>query len=642
MNYQDYNVLIVDDDLSFSESLKEAITRSGFRCYCVNKPEDALEYSKIQDIHAALIDCLLPKINGLDLVKDLQKNFMGDPHIFLMSGIFKDEQFINESMKNIGAKDFLIKPFNVRKLTKTLQLLFTGLEETGDNFSPLVHLYLQRIHNKKELIKLINNSKGLHSFDLPWIFKLIVDSNISGHLSIHLTNGHKASVGFSQGEIVKVNIQSKDSLLGLLLVEKGYLDREDLDKVVSNHTDNKMIGRHLIEENLVSPHAISIVLKDQLVWRLKQLMDKSQMELNFEEAQTITTITTIEKNEFTNFLLDTIKNTISPSWLKTHYLPISQKMIHINSDSNDEMEKILTFPYVSGFYPSISPFLNRGTTLEELLSQNPDIEDHVLKLIHFLNIMGCINIKNNQEHLNFIHQTKRLQKLENEFKHKNYFERLGVSQSAREGDVKKAYFDLAKVLHPDRLSKSTPVEVKELSEKVFDNIQTAYDTLRDNKKREAYVEELESKRMKKYVEAEHMLESAKNLFSKGQYSQAKMQIQNAMKLNPNSQEIKIHQLWANIKTTKNPGESFISDINKKLNLIPLESRDSASYYYVRGLYHKLKNDPEKAKKQFLTALSIDPSFINARREMSQLKKKMELGDLLKGDIKDVVGLLFKK
>jgi len=79
-----------------------------------------------------------------------------------------------------------------------------------------------------------------------------------------------------------------------------------------------------------------------------------------------------------------------------------------------------------------------------------------------------------------------------------------------------------------------------------------------------------------------------------------------------------------------------------LKLIPLESRDSAAYYHVRGLYYKLKNDHEKAKKQFTAALNKDPSFINARREISHLREKIDISKLLKGNLKDVVGLLFKK
>ena len=82
MSYQEYNVLIVDDDPSFGESLKEVIIRSGFRCYLVKNSKEALEYTKIQSVHVLLIDCLLPGMNGFKLIKDLQKVMEGKPHLF--------------------------------------------------------------------------------------------------------------------------------------------------------------------------------------------------------------------------------------------------------------------------------------------------------------------------------------------------------------------------------------------------------------------------------------------------------------------------------------------------------------------------------------------------------------------------------
>ena len=72
MGYQEYNVLIIDDDKPFSESLKKAITKSGFRCYAVHQPSEALSYTKLQDVHVIIVDCMLPKMNGLEFVKNVR------------------------------------------------------------------------------------------------------------------------------------------------------------------------------------------------------------------------------------------------------------------------------------------------------------------------------------------------------------------------------------------------------------------------------------------------------------------------------------------------------------------------------------------------------------------------------------------
>ncbi len=641
MGFQDFNILIVDDDRTYADSLKQAVSRSGFRCYVVHSPEEALSYIKLQDVHAMVIDCMLPKMNGLELVKKIKSVHQGEFKLFLMSGIFKDKQFISSALKKTDAIDFLCKPFDLKSLTSKLEGLFSGVEETEESFNPLIRLYLDREENTRKVIKMLNNAEGLHNFDLPWVFKVLIDCKATGHLNIACTNGDIAGVGFSDGQIVQVNIKNEASLLGLLLVEQGYLNRNDLNDALQKNANSKLIGQYLVENNYVSPHAINIVLKEQLIWRLKRLIADSQMELNFVKADDIATIASIDENDFSQFIIETIDNTIRTDWLKTHYISLSQNMLTLNANKMSQMNKSRMIPMIARTFPSFEALLGRGTSLEEILTQNSSIENNVLKVIHFLNIMGYIEVKNVHKTLNFNHQAKRLQKLQLELEQKNFFERLGVSRSAKEADIRKSYFDLAKVLHPDKLSESTPEQIKELSQKVFDKIQIAYDTLKKEDRKEAYLQELEAGQSEKIIQGDQLFEAGKKLLHEGQYSQAKRQLQKALKL-ADGPEIKIHAIWAEIKTTPNPMEGFITDIDKRLNQIPIESRDSASYYLVRGLYYKMLRDIEKSKKYFNTALNIDSGFISARRELSQLKSKREQTSILSADLKDVVGFLFKK
>lgn len=642
MSYQEYNVLVVDDDKNFAASLRETITRAGFRCYDVHTPKEALNYVKLQDVHVIIIDCMLPKMNGLELVKKVRETMHGEPILYLISGIFKDKQFINSAISKSGAQQFLTKPFDAKKLVADLESQFSGLNESDDGFNPLVRLYLNRETNTRKIIKLINGTEGLHNFDLPWIFKILLDCKATGHLNIACTNGDIAGVGFSKGNIVQVNIKKEASLLGLLLVEQGYLDRGDLNDALEANTNNKMIGQFLVESNLVSPHAISIVLKEQLIWRLKRLMADSQMELNFVKSNEVATIANVDEKDFKEFMIDTIENTIRIDWLRSHYMPLSQNLLELNDDALKDLNNARIFPFVSKIYPTIESSLQKGTTLEELLANNQTIENSILKVIHFFNIMELVHFKNVHKTINFSHQAKRLKKLENELEGKNYFERLGVSRSAKDGDIRKAYFDLAKVLHPDKLTDKTPVQIKELSEKVFSKIQVAYDTLKKEERKTTYLEELEAGQSEKLMQADQFFDTAKNLIATGQYSQAHNQIKKAVQLNSESPEMRTHLLWVEMKLNKNISEAFLADIDKKLNLVPLESRDTAAFYHTRGLYFKLMNDSDRAKKYFLTAINIDSGFISARRELSQLKSNRESVSLLTADLKDVVGFLFKK
>ena len=642
MNLQSYNILIVDDDKTFGESVKQALTRTGFRAYHVTSPSDALSYIKLQDVHGLIIDCMLPKMNGLELVKQLSAHLNGSPPILLMSGIFKDKQFINSSVKKTGAIDFLTKPFNLEDLTRKMQDHFTGGESVGSELAPLVQLYLSRDMKVRKMIRLINSCEGLHNFDLPWVFSILSEAKVTGHLNIACTNGDIAGVGFLEGSIVQVNIKNEESLLGLLLVEQNFLDREDLDHAVNMKEQTSRIGELLVKENFVSPHAIDIVLKEQITWRLKRLVADSQMELNFVTSDQVLPITKITSNDLQNYFSDTIESVVPGDWLRTHYLPLTQNIVAFNKDNESRMQSLKIIPFISRIFAAIEAPLDRGTTIEELLGSHHEHEETILKAIHFLNISGCLKFTEVQKNANLSHQIQRLQRLESELDNKNYFERLGVSRSAKDSDIKKAYFDLAKVLHPDKLIEGTPEKVVELSRKVFEKIQVAYDTLKKEDRKQSYLNELEVGQAEKVMQADRILDKARANLLKGELSSTRKMINQVKELSPDSTEVKILSAWLDMKQRKNPSDSFINEIDRRLQQVPLQARDTAMYYHTRGLYCLLINDMERARKYFKTSLNMDSTFIDSKRELSKIESSKQSFNILTADLKDVVGALFKK
>ena len=642
MNLQKYNILVVDDDRTLGESVKTALTRAGFRSYYVASPEDALAYVKLQDVHGLVIDCMLPKMNGLELFKHLKDQLNGEHPVVLMSGIFKDRQFISSSRQKTGALEFFIKPFNPNDLISVFSKHF-GAESGGSSeLNPLVQLYMSRNLKPRQLIRTINGCEGLHNFDLPFVISLLNQAQCTGHLNIACTNGDIAGVGFDKGQIVQVNIKNEESLLGLLLCEHGFLDREDLEIALEKAPPRARIGQVLIGENYVSPHAIDIVLKEQIMWRMRRLIADSQMELNFVSSDEVVPVVTINNNDLTNFFSETIDRTLRTDWLRTHYLPITQNIIALAEDQMSTVDRIKHLPFVSRIYPALEGPLNKGTTIEELLAQHNEHDEAILKVLHFFNILNCLKFTQVQKNANLAHQINRLTKLEGELERKNYFERLGVSRSAKEGDIKRAYFDLAKVLHPDKLGDGTPERVQELSQKVFAKIQVAYDTLKKENRREAYLRELEVGQAEKLIQADQLIEHAKNHLAKGENKQANEKLKQARSLNPDSAETLILSIWCDLKAAKNPSERLLKDLEKRLQQVPLQARDTPNYYHTRGLFHMTLGDTPKAIKYFKTALSLDSSFINSRRELSKLETKKEPTNIFQADIKDVVGMLFKR
>lgn len=73
------------------------------------------------------------------------------------------------------------------------------------------------------------------------------------------------------------------------------------------------------------------------------------------------------------------------------------------------------------------------------------------------------------------------------------YEVLGVTRRATEAEIKKAYYQLAKKYHPDRVHKSSAQELKTNAEKVFSKIREAYEKLSDPESRKRYDTQIGSK-----------------------------------------------------------------------------------------------------------------------------------------------------
>ena len=86
-------VLIVDDDKASSQTLAEVVKRLGFKPVITNKPADALNVVRLQTVHAALVDVLLPKLSGVDLIAEFRKTKFADNPVVFVSGVFKDKAF---------------------------------------------------------------------------------------------------------------------------------------------------------------------------------------------------------------------------------------------------------------------------------------------------------------------------------------------------------------------------------------------------------------------------------------------------------------------------------------------------------------------------------------------------------------------
>ena len=107
-----HNILVVDDDKEIVESIEIYLKNEGFNIYKAYNGLEALEILMEEEIHLILMDIMMPKLDGIKATIKIreEKNIP----IILVSAKSEDTDKIIGL--NIGADDYITKPFNLLEL----------------------------------------------------------------------------------------------------------------------------------------------------------------------------------------------------------------------------------------------------------------------------------------------------------------------------------------------------------------------------------------------------------------------------------------------------------------------------------------------------------------------------------------------
>lgn len=115
-----FNILVLEDDELFASTLEDFLSEEGFSVDIAYDGEECLDlnYEKNYDLY--IFDINVPKINGLDLLKQLRNSGDETPSIFLTS--YKDKDTLHEGFLN-GCDDYIKKPVDLDELILRIKAL---------------------------------------------------------------------------------------------------------------------------------------------------------------------------------------------------------------------------------------------------------------------------------------------------------------------------------------------------------------------------------------------------------------------------------------------------------------------------------------------------------------------------------------
>lgn len=165
LNFNNFSLLVVDDEKVILDILKDFLSLEGFKVTIANCGEDAMELLHKEAFDLVITDLKMPGISGLDLLKHITERFNHTVTV-VMTGFGTLETAI-DSMKS-GAYDYILKPF---KVDEVVHIVKRGLEKKA--------LEEENIQ-LKETISLYNTTQAINSsLSLENIFTLLLDSTFS-------------------------------------------------------------------------------------------------------------------------------------------------------------------------------------------------------------------------------------------------------------------------------------------------------------------------------------------------------------------------------------------------------------------------------------------------------------------------------
>jgi len=113
-------LLIAEDDRDLRYALEIFFQRNRFNVDCVDNGEDALSYLNLEEYDAAVLDVMMPAMDGISVVRRLRERKNATPVLLLTA---KSE--IEDRVEGLeaGANDYLPKPFDVRELLARVRVL---------------------------------------------------------------------------------------------------------------------------------------------------------------------------------------------------------------------------------------------------------------------------------------------------------------------------------------------------------------------------------------------------------------------------------------------------------------------------------------------------------------------------------------
>ena len=162
-------ILIVEDDAGIQMILRDALTSQGYQVTTADDGMKGLELAKELKPALIILDVMLPLMDGFEVCRKIRKEGIVSPILMLT---VKDEELDKVLGLELGADDYVTKPFSLKELTARIKALLRRVEDYQEEMSVFrfgnVELDFHKYESRKD-----GQDLGLSPLELK-ILKLMI------------------------------------------------------------------------------------------------------------------------------------------------------------------------------------------------------------------------------------------------------------------------------------------------------------------------------------------------------------------------------------------------------------------------------------------------------------------------------------
>ncbi|MBF7041814.1 response regulator transcription factor [Campylobacter volucris] len=219
-------ILLLEDDLSLNEIIKDALEEENFKVFCVYDAQEALDKAYEENFDLWIFDVKVPKGNGFDILKQLRQSSKNTPAIFLTSLSMLDN--VKEGFL-AGCDDYIKKPFDIDELILRIK-----------------NILKRQFNYQNDDIILLNNEKNIY-------FNLIDKTLYENNRIVNLTNKEK--------DLLALLLKHRPNFVNLDVIFKEIWNFDEEPIIMSLRVYIKNLRKILGKESIINQRNIGYALK---------------------------------------------------------------------------------------------------------------------------------------------------------------------------------------------------------------------------------------------------------------------------------------------------------------------------------------------------------------------------------------------